>query len=214
MIIDHDFRRKHTRIQNCKKFDCPAQLTITEYLEFKEYKLIVDTVRNRKAKSKDLRYAISSLSKKKIKQIRKFCIAVPDILAHNGHMIIKDAGITQRIDPELVSVIDMDVKEGVLSTIEIKRLIKIQVKNNFNKAGHVLPESSNKRFYPRNSSIQNHITISRRKLCQSLIDQECLQSKIKEWRESNPTISIFFRPKGLIYISMRGMIELAVSDKF
>nr|XP_047132524.1 uncharacterized protein LOC124811229 [Hydra vulgaris] len=56
--IDHDCRRKYARIQNCKKFDCPAQLIITEYLEFPEYKLILDTVRNRRAKSKELRYAI------------------------------------------------------------------------------------------------------------------------------------------------------------
>nr|XP_047145632.1 calcium-responsive transcription factor-like [Hydra vulgaris] len=195
--FDHDYKRKYTRIQDCKKFDCPAQISITEYLEFPEYKLTVDTVRNRKEKSEELRYALTSLANKEINKIRKFCIVIPDILSHNGHMVAKDSGISQRIDPELVTAIDLFVKEGVLSTKEMKRLLNIQVKNNFNKPGHVLPETLNKRFFPRNSTIQNHIAFSRRKLCQSLIDQESLQLKIKKWKEADPAIHIFFRPKGL-----------------
>ncbi|XP_065648764.1 uncharacterized protein LOC136078033 isoform X2 [Hydra vulgaris] len=175
----------HDRNINLKEFNKQKKQAI----------LKVDTVRNRKVKSKELRHALS-LANKEINQIRKFCIVLPDILSHSGHIIAKDSGISQSIDPELVTAIDLYVKEGVLSTKEMKRLLNIQVKNNFNKTGSVLPEISNKRFFPRNSTIHNHIAISRRKLCQSLIDQESLQLKINEWREADPAVHIYFRPKG------------------
>ena len=90
----------------------------------------------------------------------------------------------------------MYVKEGVTNRKEMKRLLKIYVKTEIFKDGVNLPEPSNKRFYPRSSTISNHIGHSRRKLSRSLIDQECLQHKIKEWTEADPTSNIFFRPKG------------------
>ena len=108
---------------------------------------------------------------------------------------LQASGISQRIDHELVSKIDMYVKEGVNDTKEMKRLLKMHVKTEIFKNEN-LPEPSNKRFYPRNATIRNHINHSRRKLCHSLIDQECLQHKIKEWTEGDPTANIFFRPKG------------------
>lgn len=91
----------------------------------------------------------------------------------------------------------MYVKEGVTSTKEMKRLLNIKVKEIFKKTDRPLPEPSNKRFYPRSPVILNHIAQTRRKLCRSLIDQECLQEKIKKWKEEDPATNIFFRPKGL-----------------
>lgn len=89
----------------------------------------------------------------------------------------------------------MYVKEGVTSTKEMKRLLKIKVKESFNKLNHPIPEPSSKRFHPRNSTIRNHIMLSRRSLCRSIIAQECLQDKIKEWKDADPLVKIFFRPK-------------------
>ncbi|XP_057311815.1 uncharacterized protein LOC130649537 [Hydractinia symbiolongicarpus] len=41
---DHGCRRKHTRVQDCKKFDCPAQVIITEMIEFPEYPIHLCTL--------------------------------------------------------------------------------------------------------------------------------------------------------------------------
>ena len=46
-----------------------------------------------------------------------------------------------------------------------------------------LPNSSNKRFLPRNSAIRDHTIHTRRKLCHTLIDQDCVSNKIDKWRE-------------------------------
>ena len=42
---------------------------------------------------------------------------------------------------------------------------------------------------------------ARRKLCRSLIDQECLQSKIELWKEEDPSTNIYFRPKGIVGVT-------------
>ena len=43
-----------------------------------------------------------------------------------------------------------------------------------------LPDSSNKMFFPRKTTIRNHMIDTRRNFCHSLIDQECLSNKIDE----------------------------------
>ena len=68
------------------------------------------------------------------------------------------------------------MKEVVTDTREIKQLLKIIVKKKIFK-GAEIPEPSN-RFFPRISMICNHIAQTKRKLCHSTIDQDCLQEKI------------------------------------
>ena len=76
----------------------------------------------------------------------------------------------------------------------MKRLLKIIVKTEIFKNEN-LPEPTNKRFFPRASTIRNHVTHAKRKLCHSLIDQECLQEKIDQWETADKSVKIFFRPK-------------------
>ena len=75
----------------------------------------------------------------------------------------------------------------------LKRLLKIIVKTEM-FIGADIPEPSNKRFFPRTSTIRNHTTHTKRKLC-PMIDQDCLQEKIKQCKLSDKSSNIFFRPK-------------------
>ena len=72
------------------------------------------------------------------------------------------------------------MRQGVTDTREMKRLFKIIVKTELFKNEN-LPESTNKRIFPRTSTIRNHVTHAKRRLCYSLLDQECLQEKINQW---------------------------------
>ena len=80
---------------------------------------------------------------------------------------------------------------------EMKRLLKIMLTNDIFR-NERLTEPSNKRFYPRKATIRTQMIHARRKLCHSLIDQECLQNKIEQWIKENPTTNIYFRPKGVV----------------
>lgn len=109
--------------------------------------------------------------------------------------LFEDSGLTQRIEPELATLIETYVKENVNNTSEMKRLLKNHVNHQIFK-GKNLPEPSNKRFYPRAPAILQHMRRAKRKLCQSLIDQDYLQQKMKDWIVADPTAKMFFRPKG------------------
>ena len=76
----------------------------------------------------------------------------------------------------------------------MKPLLNIMLKNDAFK-NEELPDSSNKRFFPRKSTIRNHMIQARRKFCLSLTDQECLTHKIDKWKKEFPATNIFFRPK-------------------
>ena len=97
----------------------------------------------------------------------------------------------------MVSKIDTFVEEGVTDTREIKRLLKIIVKTEIFKNKN-LPEPTNKRVFPRTSTVRNHVTHAKRKLCHSLIDQECLQEKIDQRETADKSVKISLRPKSSI----------------
>ena len=102
----------------------------------------------------------------------------------------------------------MYAKEGVTSTKEMKRLLKIGVKTELFKDN--LRKPTKKRFYPRNSTIRNHMAKVRRKLCHSLMDRDQLQFKVDQWIKEHPSTKIYFRPKGIT--SVDGSYENAPHD--
>ena len=68
------------------------------------------------------------------------------------------------------------INEGVTSTYEMKRHLNLVVQDKL-FGGVNLQRISIKQFYPRTRTIRNH----KRKLCRSMIDQECLVKKIEDW---------------------------------
>nr|XP_047142557.1 uncharacterized protein LOC124816872 [Hydra vulgaris] len=59
------------------------------------------------------------------------------------------------------------------------------------------PQKTNKRFFPMDKTIRNHMLNARRKLRRSMIDQKCLLEKISEWKIVFHEAMIKFRPKGV-----------------
>ena len=71
-------------------------------------------------------------------------------------MFSQNAGISRWIDPELVTQIDSYTREGVTSVSEIRRLLKIALKNEIFKHG-TLPDVLNRRFFPRKATTRNRM---------------------------------------------------------
>ena len=86
------------------------------------------------------------------------------------------------------------VKEGVSSVNEMRRQLKIVVKHEL-FGGVNVPPLSNRRYFPCPRTVRNHMVHAKRRLRHSMIDQDCLQEKIRQWKEEQPTSKIFFRPK-------------------
>eukprot|EP00794_Sanderia_malayensis_P002332 gene2332-2685_t len=76
----------------------------------------------------------------------------------------------------------------------MRRHLKIFVKNQLFD-GQNIPDGTNARYFPTPKSIRNHMVHSKKKLRHSMIDQDCLNAKIEEWRTTDPTLKIFVRPK-------------------
>ena len=86
----------------------------------------------------------------------------------------------------------------------MKRLLKIIVKTEIFKDADI-PELSNKCFFPRTSTIRNHIAHSKRRLYPSMIDQDCFagEHEIME-------VVTFFKPKTSFHYD--GIIEKSPED--
>ena len=93
------------------------------------------------------------------------------------------AGISQRIDPRIVDKIHGLLEDGVRQVNEVKRHLKVFVRDSL-FAGSSIPPKSNKRFFPIAIIKQRH----------TKVDQANLLEKTKVWRSQNEGDSVEFRP--------------------
>eukprot|EP00795_Rhopilema_esculentum_P008951 gene8951-16584_t len=191
---DHGYRQRKDHVQNTKKFDCPAQVKLKEIVEFPCIKIDSNTKWKRATASKELQKKIGDGAVKDF--IRKFVLIVPDLGVHKYHAIGENAGISQEIDQFLVKKIDLMVKEGVSSVNEMRRQLRITVTHEL-FGGVDIATLSNRRYFPRPRTIRSHMVHAKRRLRHSLIDQECLQEKVNQWKKEQPKSSILFRPKAV-----------------
>ena len=76
----------------------------------------------------------------------------------------------------------------------MKRLLKLYVRNDLLN-NRDLSDIRNRRYFPTISTIRAHMVSARRKMQLFLIDQEALIEKNQIWKQEDPSIEIFFRPK-------------------
>ncbi len=100
----------------------------------------------------------------------------------------------QPIDKRIVNKIETLVGEGVKTVDEMKRHLQQFVKHELFQNNKPHPSKSNRRYYPNNVDIQNHMYRATVKKMLSKIDQENLEKKIEIWQKDSPDDSIFFRP--------------------
>ena len=58
-----------------------------------------------------------------------------------------------------------------------------------------MPDIRNRWYFPTISTIHAYMVSARKKMQLSLIDQEALIEKVRIWKQEDPSIKIFFRPK-------------------
>lgn len=99
----------------------------------------------------------------------------------------------QPIDKRLVDKIQMLVGEGVKKVDEMKRHLRHFVKTDL-FAGQTDPPITNRRYYPKDVDVRNHIYKATVKQMLSKIDQENLEKKIQNWKAENSQDLFLFRP--------------------
>ncbi|XP_065651134.1 uncharacterized protein LOC136079329 [Hydra vulgaris] len=186
---EHSCQKSYFGVQDTKKFQCPAQVSIKKIIYFKGYKLTEPTEWKKRSTFLKIRNLLKVKGDIGMTE-KKIMLIVDDISEHRNHAL---AGISQEIDPRLSKKIISYANE-IKNVQEMRRLLKIFVRNDlFHKSD--MPDINNRRFFPSNNIIRVHMVAARKKLQLSLIDQECLLDKIKTWQKDDPSANIFFRPK-------------------
>eukprot|EP00794_Sanderia_malayensis_P003968 gene3968-4519_t len=85
----------------------------------------------------------------------------------------------------------------------MRRQLKIAVKHELFDGVNV-PPTSNRRYFPNHRIIKSHMVHVNRKLRHSMIDQDCLEVKVQQWRQEQPSSKIFYRPKQI------GVVDLEI----
>lgn len=101
------------------------------------------------------------------------------------------AGICQPLDDRLIKWIHELVAEGVKEIAEMRRHLKIFVKEVLFK-GEQPPQNTNRRYYPKMSDLRSHMYKATVKYRMSKIDQVNVQVQVDEWKKASED-SFFFR---------------------
>ena len=88
----------------------------------------------------------------------------------------KVSGLLQSIDKWLVDKIEVLIGEGVKTVDEMKRHLRQFVKSEL-FPGQAPPPVTNRRFYPRDVDVRNHMYRASVKKMLSKVDQENLQKE-------------------------------------
>ncbi|XP_062601183.1 calcium-responsive transcription factor-like [Saccostrea cucullata] len=190
---DHDYSNKgkaRKKIQMSKKQACPATIRIRAIMKFPDFK--VDSYNNKLMKrkiSRNLKQAFAN--RDTIQKSLVYLVSYPSVKDHKNHLTGEFAGFTQRIDPRLVTRIKELVADGVRNVSEMKRHLLISVKNDLCPDEDI--PRTNRRFFPLDKDIKNHMDIAINSLRFSKDDQLNLESLVETWQESNPEDNFFLR---------------------
>ncbi|XP_065643786.1 uncharacterized protein LOC136075221 isoform X2 [Hydra vulgaris] len=172
---------------------CRTKITMREIIHFPEFKISQKTVWRKNNASKLLRQKLKTSTLNELQYSRTIVVVIDDLSSHDKHPVGQAELISQAIDPQISQKIEEYVKEGIYNIREMKRLLRLAVKEIFENEN--LPPPNNRRFYPCASTIRSHIVKMRQKLRYSMIDQECLLKKCDEWKKNDPFIKVLLRPK-------------------
>ena len=100
----------------------------------------------------------------------------------------------QRLDEKLIDKIDELVGEGVRNVEEMRRHVKIYVKDELFR-GKQLPERNNRRYFPSRKT-KNHMSNATMKSRLSVMDQDNIQHLINSWKNEKASANdkCFFHP--------------------
>ncbi|CAB4017794.1 Calcium-responsive transcription factor [Paramuricea clavata] len=192
---DHcHFKKRRFLPQNTIKFNCPARIRLQDVINFLALKIRDDTARLRRDMSETLKKGIADKDKPLFE--RRIYIHLPKENEHEDQPerpMIAAGGILQPIDKRIVRKIEALVGEGVKTVGEMKRHLQQFVKHELFQDNKPCPSKRNRRYYPNNVDIRNHMYRATVKNMLSKIDQENLEKKIETWKKDSPDDSIFFR---------------------
>ena len=103
--------------------------------------------------------------------------------------LFQAAGNSQQIDPRISTKITDYVKEGVTKVVEMKRLLKIFIKNDIFD-GKNIRDQNNRCFYARPKIFRATMCRAMKTLRKSMIDQEGLIAKIEQWKALDPSAKL------------------------
>ena len=112
---------------------------------------------------------------------------------------VQAAGLNQSLDPQIKARIQELVSLGINRTREVKSHLDIMVKRDLFPDGP-LPPFTDRRYWPSNVDIRNHIYMATAKARFSKIDQENVVDQICQWKKQHPDDHFFFRALSGKYI--------------
>ncbi|KAL5006287.1 hypothetical protein ScPMuIL_015093 [Solemya velum] len=190
MTEDHSYQ-SHSRkkIQTTKKRECPAKLKVRRVIKFPEYKIIGEpTQRKKRTLSEKLKQEFSQQTEKEL-LIHLYIAAESD---HKNHLLGEMAGFNQPIDKRVICRIKELASSGHRNVASVKIILEDWIHK------EISPEAakSNRRFFPSNNDIGNHIyhAVVGSNLRSAHEDQMSLRKMVESLKQSNPKDKYLFRP--------------------
>ena len=195
----HTSAQKRLRLQGTRKIGCQAKIHIKKYTLYPEF-AVSQVQKSKRALKSSMQQKIEELQEniykepEKIKRAYRYLVSLPTQEAHHGHPTGEQAGFVQRVHPGIIAKIKELVSVGVTNVMEIKRCLRLHVKEVISKQLEITPDYTNRSLFPTDNDISNHVHLAKRALAFSKLDQENLNQHLKQWQKNGNGHNAFFRP--------------------
>ena len=186
-------------MQGTRKIGCKAKIQIKKYTLYPEF-VVSEEHKSKRALKSDMQRSLEALQQRlsnepgEVQKTYRYLVSLPTQEAHQGHPTGEQAGFAQRVHPGIVAKTKELVSVAVTNIMEIKRGLRLHVKEVISKQLETTPDYTNRSLFPTDSDISNHVYLAKTALAFSKLDQDNLNQHLLQWQKNGNGPTTFFRP--------------------
>ncbi|KAJ4943607.1 hypothetical protein JOQ06_006106 [Pogonophryne albipinna] len=188
-LEDHVFNARRHLVQNTKKMDCPAQITVSQVMTCPGFKI----AENSKAKRRELSAALKAVvaaDPSTVEVVMEYHTCFTPESDHQNHPTVGEEAMDSRVEQQIVKL----TLAGVRKLSEIRRHLFNLVNDELFR-GEQPPPRTRRRFYPTDKDIRNILSRTKEGIRESKNDQVNLQLLTPRWLVDDCKIK--YRPSQL-----------------
>ncbi|XP_033969877.1 uncharacterized protein LOC117480070 isoform X1 [Trematomus bernacchii] len=193
-LEDHVFNARRHLVQNTKKMDCPAQITVSQVMKCPGFKI----AENSKAKRRELSAALKAVvaaDPSTVEVVMEYHTCFTPESDHQNHPTVGEvAELREPMDSRVEQQIVKLTLAGARKLSEIRRQLFNFVNDELFR-GEQPPPQTRRRFYPTDKDIRNILSRTKEGIRESKNDQVNLQLLTPRWLVDDCKIK--YRPSQL-----------------
>ncbi|XP_067928258.1 uncharacterized protein [Watersipora subatra] len=200
-------RRTRNLVQDSIKMSCSAYIHVRRLVKVLGYKVDGLSHWQRRKQAKIIK---EEIQKNTLRYEEVYEVTIPCETDHSHH-IGKQAGCMQPVEVSVRRKIRSLVGKGVYYLDDMRVHLDEYISKKF---AHLTLDKGNRRFFPQDQDVSNHMQLAIKELMNSDHDIIGLDNLVQEWRKENPLDNFHFKHEDLFIFVHQSQSQRQLMDRY